>query len=154
MRKFVAGLFIAVFCLLGSQAFALDFKFAETYFTKFMPGVQIMDQAEGGSLNAIVGPVGVARQGDYKLVDIGVIDVGFGTRFGEDNASEGKKITTHLGPGLCLFDTYICTSYIYDWQDEDWRINATFDAGRALKGVFTTITSGHFAFAVPLEKVH
>lgn len=129
---------------------------------KFMPGLEVSPSTsgQGSTLSALTGWV-PAGDGQFssiwgldrtiagkdgtttriRLLDLGVADIGLGTRFGADNATEGSKLTTHVGLGGCLF-TLICASYVYNFienlpadmdRGDRFRVNVTGDLGYLIR---------------------
>jgi len=91
-------------------------------------GVEFVSNDTGPTGSVLIGPVAWVNNGDLKWLDLGMLDLGIGTRFGDANELEGKKYTYHIGAGGCLLEL-VCGSYI--WvpneadQVRDTRVNVT-----------------------------
>ena len=131
----IMGLMLVVFLLLpvgcGSDAEAFELTSGGPMTVKYMAGVSLDGDDKGGTVNALIGPVRVLMDGDTELMELGVIDLGLGTRFG----GVGDSLTTHIGLGVCVADRLVCLSSVHNIQDSDVRMNVTVDMVEMLKKV-------------------
>jgi len=104
-------------------------------------GLEINGGATGMSASAVLGSLysidylnEKAKQ-SRKMIELGTLDLGFGSRFGPNNAEEGSKFTVHIGPGICFYQV-VCASYVYairaildelDTEAKPWRPSFVFD---------------------------
>lgn len=116
---------------LSGAAGAFDLTSGGPMTVKYMAGVSLDGDDKGGTVNALIGPVRVLMDGDTELMELGVIDVGLGTRFG----GTGDSLTTHIGLGVCVASRLVCVSSVYNTGDEDVRMNVSMDMVEMLKKV-------------------
>ena len=113
----LVGMWIAIFCLFGSQVFAQDTK--SDLEVKMMPGITVLDGL-GATANFLI----TSKTLDYFVTP--ALDLGLGSRALSVDQT-GEDLTTHAGFGLCGFEKLICAAYVYDFQDQAQRVNVTVD---------------------------